>query len=448
MDAVLLSRIQFAFTVAYHYLYVPLSIGLAVLIAVIEFKFYRTREEVYDRMGRFWTKILAINFAIGVATGITMEFQFGSNWSNYSRFVGDIFGAPLAAEGVFAFFLESTFIGLLIFGRDKITRFMRFFAALMVALGTHLSAFWIVVANSWQQTPAGFKIEGGRAILTDFGAAVFNPSTLPRFLHTVTGAYITAAFVVMGISAYYLLKNANKDVAKHSMRLALIFGLIFGSLQFYLGDVHAKQVAETQPVKLAAFEALWETKEGAPLLLFGIPDGEAETNKVEIGIPGLLSFLVHGDFQAPVRGLKEFPEELRPPLAPTFWSFRIMIALGIYMALVLLLGLYHYVKGSLYTHKSVLKLMLYSIPAPYLANELGWMAAEVGRQPWIVDGLLKTSDAISPLPAGQILLTISLFAVVYALLFAVFMYLMIKEVKKPLSSQKPLTSSVEVPVQV
>ncbi|MHB1652998.1 MAG: cytochrome ubiquinol oxidase subunit I [Desulfitobacteriaceae bacterium] len=430
MDAMTLSRIQFALTAGFHFIYVPLTIGLSVLIALIEYRRHRTGDKVYDQMARFWTRLLAINFAIGVATGITMEFQFGTNWANYSRFVGDIFGAPLAAEGIFAFFLESTFIGLLLFGRDRISSFMRFFSAAMVALGTNLSGFWILAANSWQQTPAGYKLEGGRAIMTDFAAALFNHSTLPRFAHTITAAYILAAFFMLAISAYYILKNKNLEIAKPSMKLALVFGLIFGLAQMFIGDWHAKQVAETQPVKLAAFEANWNTRTQAPMLLFAIPDEKTETNKVEIGIPGLLSFLAHNDVNAPVMGLKDVPKSERPPLLATFIPFHIMVGLGMLFALVLLLGLYYWRKGTLFTNRFMLKVFIWVLPLVYLAIELGWMATEVGRQPWIVQGLLKTANAASAVPAGQILLTTIFFAIYYAFLFALFLYLMLQAIRR------------------
>jgi len=429
MDLVTLSRMQFIITAIVHFFYVPLTLGLAVLIAYMEYKFWRTNDLVWDRMARFWTKLFAVNFAVGVATGITMEFQFGTNWADYSRFVGDIFGAPLAAEGVFAFFLESTFIGLLLFGRDKISRGMRFLSAVLVAFGTNLSAFWIIAANSWQQTPAGYKLEGGRAVLTNFKEAVFNPSTWPRFLHTLDGAYITAAFFVMGISAYYLLQKKNIEIAKPSLKVGIIFGLIFALWQIYFGDIHAKQVAVTQPVKLAAFEGLWETKEKAPLLILGWPDAKNEKNVFEIGVPGLLSYLAHEDFTSPVTGLKEFPKDERPPVLPTFLSFHLMVGLGFLMALLLLWAVFELFQGKIYEKTLLLKLLLYFIPLPYIANELGWITTEVGRQPWIVYGLLKTSDAVSKLDPWQVLLTNILFLVVYLFLGGLMLYLMVRTIK-------------------
>ncbi|KNZ69084.1 cytochrome bd ubiquinol oxidase subunit I [Thermincola ferriacetica] len=452
MDAVFLSRLQFGLTAFFHFLFPPLSIGLATIIAVMEFLYWRTGKEVYDRMSRFWFKLFAIIFAVGVASGITMEFQFGTNWSEYSRFVGDIFGAPLAAEGVFAFFLESTFMGLLLFGRDRISKAMRFFASFFVALGSTLSAFWIIVANSWQQTPAGFQIEGGRAVLTDFFAAVFNPSTIPRYLHTVDASYITAAFFVIGISAWFLLRNKNVEVAKGSMKIALIFALFAVVAQGFLGDMHAKQVAVTQPAKLAAFEGMWENSANASLNLIGFPDPQKEETRFSIGVPGLLSWLVYGDTRAEITGLKAFTPEDRPPVLATYWSYRVMIFLFGWFVLLVLWGAYLFIKGRIYTDRRFLKTAYYSMLLPLAANEFGWFAAEIGRQPWIVNGLLKTGVAVSPLPAGEILLTILLFVVVYSGLLGALVYLIRREVKKAaveedMTATSAVSLSGTVPVQ-
>ncbi|MEW6622907.1 MAG: cytochrome ubiquinol oxidase subunit I [Bacillota bacterium] len=430
MDVVLLSRLQFTFTAIFHYFFVPLTLGLAVLIAYMEFKYWRSGEKTYDKMARFWTRLFLINFAVGVASGITMEFQFGTNWAQYSRFVGDIFGAPLAAEGVFAFFLESTFIGLLVFGRDKISRGMRFFAAIMVAVGTNLSAFWIIAANSWQQTPAGYALEGNRAVLTSFSEAVFNPSTLPRFIHTLEGAYITAAFFVIGISAYYLLKNKNVEIARGSLKIGIVFGLIFAVLQLFSGHMHAKQVAFTQPAKLAAYEAHWETSERASMVLFALPDPAAEKNRLEIAVPGMLSFLIHNDSSKAVQGLKDFSREERPPVALNFFSFRIMVAIGLAMIMVMTYTGYELYRGTVYDNRRLLTLLLYLIPLPYLANSFGWIVAEVGRQPWIVYGILSTAEAVSNISVTEVLISLTLFVVVYAFLAFLMVYLMVKEVKR------------------
>lgn len=443
MDAVFLSRLQFGLTAFFHFLFPPLSIGLAALIAVIEFLHWRSKKEIYDRLVRFWSRLFIITFAVGVATGITMEFQFGTNWSQYSKFVGDIFGAPLAAEGVFAFFLESTFVGLLIFGRDKISNGMRFFSALMVALGSVLSAFWIIVANSWQQTPAGYQIEGGRAVMTNFLAAVFNPSTVPRYLHTVDGAFMTGAFFMLGVSAYFLLKNKALDIAKPSLKIALVFALCVTLAQIFIGDWHAKEVAAAQPAKLAAFEGVWQTESHAPLLVFGIPDTSSEKTRLAVGVPGMLSFLAKGNASGTVKGLKDFPAADRPPVVATFTFFHLMVAIGIYLGLLILWALYLLRKGKLYQNRLVLKLLFYAIPLPFLANELGWLAAEIGRQPWIVYGVLKTVNAASPLPAVQVLISTIAFVLAYSFLFTAVIYLLRREIKKEMGEVSAVAQGKE-----
>ena len=430
MDVVLLSRLQFTLTAIVHYFFVPLTLGLAVLIAYMEYKYWRTNEKIYDRMARFWTRLFLINFAVGVATGITMEFQFGTNWADYSRFVGDIFGAPLAAEAVFAFFLESTFIGLLVFGRDKISRGMRFFSAVMVAVGTNLSAFWIIAANSWQQTPAGFVIEGNRAFLTSFSEAIFNPSTLIRLTHTLEGAYITTAFFVIAVSSYYLLNKRNTEIARKSLKIGVVFGLVFAVLQLVSGHSHAVQVANTQPAKLAAYEAHWDTTERASMVLFAIPNAAEEKNNLEIAVPGLLSFLVYNDASKPVTGLKEFPREERPPVGINFFSFRIMVGIGLLIILVMAYSGYQLARGTIYDNRNLLTGLLYMLPLPYIANTTGWIVAEVGRQPWAVYGVLTTADAVSNISAAEVMITLVLFLGVYAFLGALMVYLMAREVRK------------------
>lgn len=435
MDILLLSRLQFGLTAFFHFLFPPLSIGLATIIMFMELIYWRTDNPLYDRMSRFWFRLFTLTFAAGVASGITMEFQFGTNWSEYSRFVGDIFGAPLAAEGVFAFFLESTFLGLLIFGRDRISRPMRFWASFFVALGSTMSAFWIIAANSWQQTPVAYQIVEGRAVLTDFWGAIFNPSTMPRFLHTIDASYLTGAFFVMGISAFFLLRKRFLSEARSSMKIALIFALAAILAQGYLGHIHAQQVAITQPVKLAAFEGLWETTAGAPMNLFGIPDAEKETTRFEIGIPGGLSFLIYGDPNAVVTGLKAFAPEERPPLAVSYWSYRTMLILAGWMFLLVILGIYLLVKKRLEPNKLYLRAVLYSLLVPLLTCELGWIAAEFGRQPWAVYGLLKTQAAVSPVPASQVLLSIGIIVAVYSGILAAFIYLLRKEVYQAMGIQ-------------
>jgi cytochrome d ubiquinol oxidase subunit I len=360
-----------------------------------------------------------------------MEFQFGTNWSTYSKFVGDIFGAPLAAEGVFAFFLESGFLGLYIFGRNKVSKGVHWFSCLMVAFGATISAFWIIVANSWQQTPAGYIIHNGRAELTSFYDAVFNPSTMIRYYHTVDATLITGAFFVAGIAAYLIIKNKETELAKHAMKIAILFGLVASILELFpFGDEHAKQVALTQPEKFATIEGLAQTQSNAPIVLFGIPTGEPPELAMRVEIPGLLSWLVYGDVNATVKGLNEFAPENRPPFWLTFVSFHTMVALGTYFIVIMLVAFIQMRRNKLWQNVLLLRILLWSIPLPLLACQLGWITAEVGRQPWIVYGLLKTAEAHSPnVMAEEILFSIILFGIIYLLLGILYVYLLVREVK-------------------
>jgi cytochrome bd ubiquinol oxidase subunit I len=430
VDAVLLARIQFAVTVGFHFIFPPISIGLAWLLVVFEWLGWRRGDEAYVRLGKFFGKLLALTFAVGVATGIVMEFQFGTNWAQYSKYVGDIFGAPLAAEGVFAFFLESSFLGLYLFGRGRVGKGVHWFAILMVAVGATLSAFWIIVANSWQQTPAGFVLRNGRAELESFWAAVFNPSTMPRYLHTVDAALIAGAFVVAGVAAWLLRQGRDTDLAKKALTVALVFGLVASVAEvFPFGHLHAQQVARTQPEKFAAIEGLYTSQSGAPLAVFGVPVTRPPELKAAIEIPGLLSWLAFGDARAPVRGINEFPPENQPPLWVTFVSFHNMVILGLFFVAAMGWGVLQRLRGRLWEQRWFLGVLVWSIPLPIVACQLGWVAAEVGRQPWIVYGLLRTSDAASrTVPAGDILASLLLFSLIYLALGALWLFLMFREV--------------------
>lgn len=434
MDPVILARIQFALTIGFHYIFPPITIGMAWLIFWLFVKHRRTGDQFFADCARFWIKIFAITFAIGVATGITMEFQFGTNWSEYSRYVGDIFGAPLAAEGILAFFLESTFMGVLIFGWERVSATTRLVASLMVALGSTMSAFWIIVANSWQQTPAGYHIVEGenftRAELTNFAQAVFNPSTMVRFLHTVDAAFVAGAFFMMGISAWYIIRNRNLRFAKESFRMALIVALISSVVVGVLGHQHAVQVANTQPAKMATFEGLYETQTRAPILLFGIPDAESGKVHASIGIPGLLSLLIYNDPNAEVTGLDAFPRDERPPVTATFWSFHLMVYLGLFFMGLSALGVLLMIRKKLYESKWFMILAIWTLPLPIIANELGWIAAEVGRQPWAVYGLLKTSDAVSiSVTSAELIFSIIMFVILYIILFTAWVFLIRRQMK-------------------
>ncbi len=429
MDVLTLSRLQFAATISFHYIYPPLSIGLGVMLVIFEALWLKTKNPLYHQLARFWTRIFALTFAIGVATGIVMEFEFGTNWATYSRYVGDVFGSALAAEGIFAFFLESGFLAILLFGWDKVGRKLHFFATCMVCLGAHFSAVWIVVANSWMQTPAGYHIVGdglkARAEITDFWAMVFNPSSMDRLFHTLCGCWQAGAFLVVSVSAYYLLKNRHPHFSRASLRLGLTVGLIASLLQLVSGHASAKGVAKNQPAKLAAFEGLYDTTPHAPLILFGWVDEQSETIKGGLAIPGMLSWLTHGHASKPVQGLRATPPEDRPPVNLTFQFYHGMVAIGFGLIAVAAVGFLYFWRGSLFEKRWMLWLLVLSVLGPQLANQLGWFAAEVGRQPWIVHGLMRTSEGLSAVVKAEAVLgSLILFTAVYLLLFAVFVYLL------------------------
>jgi len=429
MDVLLLSRLQFAATTMFHFLFVPLTLGLSVLVAWMETKYVRTGDETYLRMTKFFGKLFLINFAVGVVTGITLEFQFGTNWSQYSAYVGDIFGSLLAIEATIAFFLESTFIGIWIFGWKKLSKKAHATVAWLVAIGSNFSAVWILIANAWMQSPVGFTLRDGRAELVDFAHVVFQKFAIVKFIHTVSAAYVLAAFFVMGVSAYHLLKKRHIEFFTRSFRIGLGFGLIFSFVVFILGDLNGVVVAEKQPTKLAAMESLWETQTRAPIVLFTWPDPENERNAIEIGrIPGLLSFLVRHDINAEIPGLRDFPPEDRPPVLIVSFAFKGMVGLGVVFILLTVYGWFR--RNKLLESPLFLKIMVLAIPLPYLAIQLGWLVTELGRQPWIVYGLQRTADAVSPIATIQVFTTLVGFILLYGLLGASGFYLIAKNAKK------------------
>ncbi len=431
MDAVLLSRIQFAFAAGFHFLFPPLTLGITFIIFIIELINFKKKDEIYEKISKFLVKILALIFTMGVSTGIVLEFSFGTNWSEYSRMVGDIFGAPLAAEGVFSFFLESVFIAVLIFGREKVSRRVYLLSAFLVFFASHLSGFWIIIANSWMQTPAGFKMEGGRAVLTSFFDAAFNPSTLVRYFHVIAAAWITGSLFVSGISAWYIVKDKFEEYFQPLLKISLGIFIAMSLLQFASGHMHAIQVAKTQPEKMAAFEALWKTQKGAPMSIIGIPDEEKEVTHFEIAIPKLLSFMIDFDTEYEVKGLEAFPKDERPPVFLPYMSYHMMIGLGTLFALLAGLGILLIITQKIFESKKYLWLLVLASPLPLIGNEVGWIAAEVGRQPWAVYKVLKTADAASVVvPAGQILFTLIMFSVIYLLLFLIFLKIFFKIIQK------------------
>jgi len=431
MDAVLLARVQFAVTVGFHFIFPPTTLGFALVILILETLHRRGKGEIYKQVSTLLIKLLGLVFVLGTATGIVMEFAFGNNWAEYSRMVGDIFGAPLAAEAIFAFFLESVFLGVLLFGRNRVSGRVYWWSAFFVFFGSHLSGLWIIIANSWMQTPAGFELVGGKAVLTDFWAAVANPSTFNRYTHTILGSWITGSLLAAAIGAWYLLKKKWSDHGRLLLRISLLVFIASSLLQLVSGHGSAVQVAKTQPEKMASFEALWRTQEGAPMSLIGWPDEKEKKTRFEIRVPKLLSLLIHGDFNARVPGLDAFPDDEKPPLLLTYFSYHIMIVLGFLFIALSLLGIFFLMKRKLHEIKWYLWLLIVTTPLAYVALETGWIAAEVGRQPWVVYKVMRTVDAVSRVvPAGQILVTLIVFGLLYALLFWIFVRVFAKIVRK------------------
>jgi len=432
MDVLTLSRLQFAATTMFHFIFVPLTLGLSILTAYMETRYVRTGDETYLKMTKFWGKLFLINFALGVVTGITQEFQFGMNWAEYSRYVGDIFGAPLAIEATVAFFLESVFIGVWIFGWNKVSKVTHAVSIWLVAIATNLSALWILLANGWMQKPVGYVLRNGRAEMVDFVAVITNPYGLIKFVHTVGSGYMVAAFFVMGISAWHLLRKNQVDFFVRSFKMGSVFGLVSALLVFASGDFHAVEIARTQPTKFAAMESVWETRRGVGMNLLLLPDPKNECNAIErLCIPNMVSMLAFHDPNAEVKGLKDFPKELRPPVQPTFWSFRIMVGLGTLTALAALAAVVISRMEHLENRTLFLRLMLLALPLPYIAAQLGWVVAEIGRQPWIVYGVLKTSDAVSKaVSSPQVIGSLVGFTFLYGLLGAIDIYLLAKYARK------------------
>jgi len=439
--ALALARWQFAVTTVYHFWFVPITLGLSILIAIMQTAYYRTNDETYKKMTRFWGKLFLINFAIGVATGIVQEFQFGMNWSEYSRMVGDVFGAPLAIEALLAFFMESTFLGFWVFGWEKLPKGVHLASIWLVALGANLSALWILIANSFMQHPVGYVVRNGRAEMTDFGALVFNPHIFVQWPHVFTAAITMAGFLVLGVSAYHLRKKSpNLEVFRRSFRLAAIYAVIGTVLVILGGHTQAQRMVETQPMKMAAAEALWNTQAPAPMSLFSIVDEKNHRDIFALKIPGALSLLAHNNFTDAVRGINDIQAEYEqtygpgnyvPPVTLSYWLFRIMVGVGFLMVAIAFYALYLVMKDKVEQSNWFLKLLVPSIFLPTLAMSTGWIFTEVARQPWIVFGLQRVEDAVSPnVSVGMLWFSLLGYIILYAALIVADMQLMVKYAKQ------------------
>lgn len=442
MEILELARLQYAITTIFHFFFVPLSIGTIFLVAIMETLYAVKKKEIYLEMSKFWGKVFLLSFAIGVVTGILQEFQFGMNWSEYSRFMGDVFGAPLAVEALLAFFMESTFIGVWMFGRDKLPKWAIAASAWLVSIGTMLSALWILAANSFMQEPVGFEIQNGKAVLTDFFALLTNPQLLVEFPHTIFGALATGALVVGGISAYNLLKKRHIEFFRKSLNIAMIVACISGLAIAFTGHWQAQHLMVTQPMKMAASEALWEDSEDpASWTVVGGIDTDKQENTWQIDLPYALSFLAYNKFEGAVPGMltlqqqyeEKYGEDISyiPPVKTVFWSFRVMVVFGGLMIMIGLLGLWFSYRKTLEHKPWLLKAVLFSIPMPFIANTAGWIMTEIGRQPWTVFGYYTTAQSVSPnVSAGQILFSTISFSSAYIILAIVMIYMTVRVAKQ------------------
>lgn len=459
MDSVILARWQFGITTVYHFLFVPLTIGLVFLIAILNTIYVVKKDDNYKKMAQFWGKLFLLNFAVGVVTGIMQEFQFGMNWSDYSRYVGAVFGGPLAVEALVSFFLESTFLGVWIFGWDRLNKKVHLAAIWLVAIGTTLSALWILTANSFMQEPVGFAIQNGRAEMTDFFALLANPQLWVEFPHVIFGALATGSFFMAGISAYKLVRKQEVEMFKPAFQLGIVVALVSSVLTAVVGHSQAQHLIEAQPMKMAASEGLWNTTgDKAPFTLFAIIDPASKENKAEVQVPGVLSILAYNKLHGSVKGMNELNAEYQalygpgnyiPPVRTTFWSFRLMVGSGTLMILAGLYGTVAMVRNRLMNNKLYLKLMVWAIALPYIANSTGWIMTEVGRQPWVVFGLQKTTDGVSPtVSAGMVLTSLIGFTVVYGLIAAALVYLFVHFVKKGVEAGGDLHGHIAHPTKL
>jgi cytochrome d ubiquinol oxidase subunit I len=422
IDAVLLARIQFGFTITFHIIFPSFTIGLAAFIATLLVRWRLTGRDHLHRLARFWTKIFAVSFAMGVVSGIVLSYQFGTNWSNFSVVVGNVLGPLLGYEVLTAFFLEATFLGIMLFGWNRVPPNVHVLSAVLVAVGTSLSAFWILAANSWMQTPAGHEVINGIAYPVDWVAIIFNPSFPYRFAHMFTAAYLTTSLVVLAVGARYLFKGRYPEEAKTMMRMGLGMVAILAPLQVLIGDQHGLNTLKHQPAKIAAIESHWEGSEPGALVLFAIPNEKEERNDFEIAIPYGASLILTHKADGLFPGLKEFAPNDRPPVFPVFLSFRLMVGMGVLMLLIGFTGAWLWWRGRLFDTRWYLQYVQYAWPLGFIAILAGWYTTEIGRQPWIATGILRTADAASPVAWGAVLTTLILFILVYGVVFSMGIY--------------------------
>ena len=433
MDLLMLSRIQFGFTATFHYIFPPMTIGLSWMIVIIEGLYLKTGNKIYKEMAQFWVRIFALFFAMGVATGFVLVFAFGNNWSTFSKFVGDVFGTLLAAEGVFAFFLEGGFLGIMLFGWDRVKPWVHYLSTILVTFGATFSAIWIVMANSWMQTPAGYKIIGEgpnkRAVITSLWDVYFNPSFIDRLVHVLLGCWLVGIFIMVSVGAYYMMKKKHMEFSKFTLKLSLLTAFVALILQLISADGTARGVAKNQPVKLAAMEGVYETREYTPFTIIGIVDQENE-KVYGISIPGLLSFLTYRNFKEAIPGLNEFPKENWPHIPSVFYSYHIMVYAWFGMMLISIIGLILWYKDCLEKAKWFLWPAVVSVLLPYIANTAGWFTAELGRQPWIVYNVMRTVEGASKVVSReQVLGSLIMFSVVYSILFVLFIFLLNRKIQ-------------------
>ena len=422
IDAVLLARIQFGFTITFHIIFPSFTIGLAAFIATLLVRWRLTGRDHLHRLARFWTKIFAVSFAMGVVSGIVLSYQFGTNWSNFSVVVGNVLGPLLGYEVLTAFFLEATFLGIMLFGWNRVPPNIHVLSAVLVAVGTSLSAFWILAANSWMQTPAGHEVINGIAYPVDWVAIIFNPSFPYRFAHMFTAAYLTTSLVVLAVGARYLFKDRFPEEAKTMMRMGLGMVAILAPLQVVIGDQHGLNTLKHQPAKIAAIESHWDGSEPGALVLFAIPNEKEERNNFEISIPYGASWILTHSAEGLFPGLKEFAPNDRPPIFPVFLSFRLMVGMGVLMLLIGFVGAWLWFRGRLFDTRWYLQYVQYAWPLGFIAILAGWYTTEIGRQPWIATGILRTADAASPVSWGAVLTTLVLFVIVYGIVFSMGIY--------------------------